>query len=433
MKSDTGKKYRKILIAALLVAAMVIEGLIWWGRFTNIPDDITLLVNREESFDFNMPFEARISEEGIGVIHVNQDKLDASEININLNEPFSIASDITGSYSLDVSLFGMFEVKKVALDVIDSIEVIPCGNPIGITVRTNGILVLGTSPVLSFGGENYEPAANLLKSGDYIIEVNGSYASDKDILINAVKNCAGGPLLLKVRRDGELFETEIKPVKSAAGDYKLGVWVRDDTQGIGTLTYITTTGEFGGLGHGIADIDTGLLMEIEEGNIYIAEIVSVVKGRIGEPGELAGIIFQNEGSRLGKIKENTNQGIFGSVIKTNDVTRKIFDAGDAQIMQIGLKQEIELGKASLLCSVEGEIKSYDINIEKVDLISNSHSKGLVIKITDERLIEKTGGIVQGMSGSPIVQNGKLIGAVTHVFVNDPTRGYGIFIEEMLDN
>lgn len=433
MRSYAEKKYRKFLLVAIIGAVVIIEGLIWWGRLANIPDDITLLVDREESFDFNMPFEARISDDGIGVIHVNQRKLDSSEININLSEPFSIASDITGSYSMDISLFGMFEIKKVSLDVIDSVEVIPCGNPIGITVRTDGILVLGTSPVLSANGDNYQPAADVLKSGDYIVEVNGNAADDKDILIDAVRNCVGKALLLKIRRNGELFEAEIEPVKSAGGDYKLGVWVRDDTQGIGTLTYITTTGEFGGLGHGIADIDTGLLMEIDEGNIYVAEIVSVVKGRIGEPGELAGIIFQNEGSRLGKIKENTNQGIFGTVIKTSDVTKRIFDAGDGQAMQIGLKQEIKTGAASLLCSVEGEIKAYDINIEKIDLVSHSHSKGLVLKITDERLIDKTGGIVQGMSGSPIVQNGKLIGAVTHVFVNDPTRGYGIFIEEMLDN
>ncbi|NLJ95808.1 MAG: SpoIVB peptidase, partial [Clostridiales bacterium] len=231
---------------------------------------------------------------------------------------------------------------------------------------------------------------------------------------------------LKVRRNKEIITVKIAPVSTADGDYKIGAWIRDDTQGIGTLTFVSTNGYFGALGHGITDVDTGLLMEISKGSIFDAEILNIVKGKEGEPGELIGMIRQSEKYRIGTIVDNTYQGIFGTL------NHKYKFDSEFKPTKIGFKQEVKLGKAYIRCMVEGSIVDYEIEIQKVDMSNSNHSKGLVIKITDERLLNTTGGIVQGMSGSPIIQNNKIIGAVTHVFIQDSTKGYGTFIENMVN-
>ena len=180
------------------------------------------------------------------------------------------------------------------------------------------------------------------------------------------------------------------------------------------------------MGHGITDVDTGVLMDIKEGYIYSANIMSIVKGKEGEPGELIGMIRQGSRYKIGEIKNNTNQGIFGMV--ENNGMNLLYD----RPLDIGLKQEVEIGKAHILCTVDSEIERFEIEIESIDISNSNHSKGIVIKITDEKLLELTGGIVQGMSGSPIIQNNKIIGAVTHVFIQDSTKGYGTFIENMVN-
>ena len=221
------------------------------------------------------------------------------------------------------------------------------------------------------------------------------------------------------------MEVSVSPAVTQDGKSKLGVWVRSDTQGIGTMTYIDLNGRFGALGHGISDTDTGEVVEISEGNLYDTQIVGVEKGAVGSPGVMSGVIYYGPGTLLGDVNANTEQGIFGTVNEKfmRDVT--------AESMEVGFKQDVKKGKASIRSGVSGEIKDYQIEILKVDY-SNSHSnKSLVIQVTDPELLELTGGIVQGMSGSPIMQDGKIIGAVTHVFVNDPTKGYGIFVEDML--
>lgn len=274
---------------------------------------------------------------------------------------------------------------------------------------------------------SYEPAANRLKSGDYIIQVNEVEIRKKEDLMEVLKKADGSVMHFKVRRGEETMEVAVEPVRTADGSYKIGTWIRDDTQGIGTLTYITQDGKYGALGHGITDVDTGVIMQVGTGAAYDAEIIRIVKGEPGEPGELSGVIKRSESDRLGTVTKNTAQGIFG-VVKENHTVMQ-----NGKVMEIGLKQEVKKGKASILCEINGVVDSYEIQIEKIDYANRNHAKGLVIKITDEELIEKTGGIVQGMSGSPIIQDGKLVGAVTHVLVNDPTKGYGTFIENMLQN
>jgi stage IV sporulation protein B len=420
------KIYRRILISFFLLNLAAIIYLIIHHIEKNIPNEIKIVVDREESFNFNMPLIANIETEDIGVISINDTRVPSNQIDIDLNEPFTISSSQIGEYIIKLKLFGLFKYKSISLDVIDQVELIPCGIPIGISVETDGILVLGNNEITGADGLNYEPSYNKLKSGDYILSVNNKKVMQKEQLIEEIQKSEGNEIRLTLRRNGEIISTRITPVKTASGRYQIGTWIRDDTQGIGTLTFISTDGHFGALGHGITDIDTGRLMEIGNGTIYDAQILSIVKGKEGEPGEIIGMIRHNDRNRIGSITDNTPQGIFG------DINRRYRLKDEFKPIKIGLKQEIKPGKAYIRCMVDGSINDYEINILKIDMSNTNHSKGLVIKITDERLLNITGGIVQGMSGSPIIQNNKIIGAVTHVFIQDSTKGYGIFIENMVN-
>jgi len=421
------RKYRRVLIYLFIINIFTLIYYVFYHIEKIIPDEIKILVDTQERFDFDIPLKANIETDDIGVISVNDLSVPSNQINIDMNQPFTIESSQTGKYIVNLKLFGLFNFKNISLDVIENVQLIPCGNPIGIYVETNGILVLGSGRITGADGLNYEPINNKLKSGDYILSINNKLISSKSELINEIQNSSGEDITLLVRRNQEEITVRISPVKTTSGSYKIGAWIRDNTQGIGTLTFISTNGLFGALGHGITDIDTGLLMDIKGGTIYAAEIMSVIKGKEGEPGELIGMIRQSSKFKIGDIRENTFQGIFGSI------NRNYNGFFEDEALEIGLKQEVKKGKALIRCTVEDEIKDFEIEIESVDLSNSNHSKGIIIRITDESLLQLTGGIVQGMSGSPIIQNNKIIGAVTHVFIQDSTKGYGTFIENMVNN
>lgn len=408
------------LVAAVSILLFSIYGYYWMK--INVPSEIKLLLGQEEQFDFSVPMEASIlGEEATGVLYVNQKPLSTEVIDIDLQNPFSVSSESLGKYEVLLKLFGLIPIKEITLEVIEELEVIPGGDVIGLQIETDGILVLGTGEVTLKDGSIAEPSKGILKSGDYIVGINGETGITRQKLLDSI---GVERLKLTVKRNSELLDVELRPVQDYSGKYKLGAWIRTDAQGIGTITYVASNGAFGALGHGITDVDTGLLMEIDSGKLYDAEVLSVVKGKNGTPGELIGIIRQSGISLIGEINENCSKGIYGKM--------KLGMIEDEKAVPIALKQEIELGKATILCQVDSEVREYEIEIERIELGRTNDNKGLVIRITDEALLKKTGGIVQGMSGSPIMQNGKLIGAVTHVLVNDPTRGYGIFIETMLD-
>lgn len=380
-------------------------------------------MGQEEEFNFSVPMEASIfNEEAAGVLYVNQEPLSEDVIDIDLLNPFSVSSDSLGEYEVQLKLFGLFPIKEISLEVIEELEVIPGGEVIGLQVETDGILVLGTGAVTLADGSSVEPAKGLLRSGDYIVGINGKFGITRQEFIDSI---GVEPMRLTVNRNEELVEVELQPVKDYSGKYKLGAWIRTDAQGIGTITYVTSNGKFGALGHGITDIDTGLIMDIDTGKLYDAEVLSVVKGKNGTPGELIGIIRQSGISLIGEITENCSKGIYGQM--------KLGMVDTSEVVPVALKQDIQLGAATILCQVDSQVREYDIEIERIELGRTNDNKGLVIKITDDELLKKTGGIVQGMSGSPILQNGRIVGAVTHVLVNDPTRGYGIFIENMLEH
>ena len=421
------RKYRGWLVAALVLNIMILLGYGIYRYGDTLPEKITIITGEEQKLSFRLPFSAEIEGESVGVLEVNRKPLAEGSIKIDLSDALTMEASEKTNATMEVKLFGIFPLKKVEISAVSPQSVVVGGSAIGLHVETDGILVLGTTTVIGEDKMTYEPAANRLKSGDYILEVNGQTMDEKEDLIKLLAESDGSTLQCKIRRGKEVTETAVTPVRTADGSYKIGTWIRDDTQGIGTLTYITTDGKFGALGHGITDVDTGVLMEVDGGNAYDAEILRIIKGEPGTPGELSGVIHRSEDERLGTVSKNTAQGIFGTV-KENCKLR----TGD-RYYEIAFKQEVKKGKATILCEINGCVNEYEIEIQQVDYSNKNHAKGLVLKIPDEELLELTGGIVQGMSGSPILQNGKLIGAVTHVFIRDSTKGYGTFIENMLQN
>ena len=327
---------------------------------------------------------------------------------------------------MQVKLFGILPFKQVGIRVIEDRELIPVGVPIGIYVKTEGVLVVGTGEFASQGAGKVSPAKNILKSGDYVIKLNGTEVTGKDDFITRIENCGGEQQILTIRRDAETYDVRIKPERDRTGKYKIGVWVRDNAQGVGTMTYIDENGNFGALGHGINDVDTSTLMEMNDGTLYQTEIISIRKGAAGQPGEMTGMIVYSDDRILGDITSNSIRGIFG---KCN---QKALALGTEEALPIGLKQEIEKGPAQILCTVDGTTRYYGIEITEIHLDHDNVNRGIELRVTDPELLSVTGGIVQGMSGAPIIQKGKFVGAVTHVLVQDSTRGYGIFIENMLE-
>ena len=337
---------------------------------------------------------------------------------------FLILSVISGSVGR--SLAEASPEKEVATTEVGQDTVLVGGMQVGIYMETDGILVLDTQKIENEEGNFCEPAHNLLHAGDYILEMNGAKVLDKDALIREVEKLTSSEVRMKIKRNEELIEVKFDAVKTNEEEYKLGVWVRDNVQGLGTITYLTQNSEFGALGHGIHDVDISSLIDISKGSLYKTNIGSIKKGETGNPGSMEGIIIYNSLNKIGTIYKNTEAGIYGELENIEEVFTEKY------AVEVAKAEEIKTGPAKIRCSLGDEIEEYDIEILKVDLWQKEINKGIVINVTDEELLEKTGGIIQGMSGSPILQDGKLIGAVTHVFVNDPTKGYGIFIENMLE-
>ena len=319
-----------------------------------------------------------------------------------------------------------YKEEQVSAGNISNDAVVLGGMPVGIYMKTDGVLVLGTDKINNIEGMECEPAKRLVREGDYITEINGKEVKTKNELVIQVARLESENVVLKIRRGGEEIEVKLQAAQVDSQRYKLGVWVKDSIQGLGTITYLKQDGSYGALGHGIYDADSSELLEMKKGSLYCTKILGISKGVIGTPGGIEGVIIYNSQNYLGTIEENTDIGIYGTVEHISEL------AVSQELVPIARKKQIELGKATIYCTIENEIEAFEIEIEQIDFYPREKNKGMVIRVTDERLLEKTGGIVQGMSGSPILQDGKIVGAVTHVLVNDPTRGYGIFIENMLE-
>ena len=397
------KKYRFFVICCLALDLLAIFWLGYKYLDRKIPDEIQISRDSGES---------------------TEDVTEAlSAPLVTFEKAVTVSQD--GGYILPCRLLGYIPFKEVKVTPVDEQEIYVSGSTIGIYMETEGVLVIDTGEIEDQNGEMKEPAKNLVRQGDYIVSFNGEKISTKRELINDIAGLDGEEVTLEVKREGESVPVSVTPVKDTKGDYKLGIWVRDDTQGIGTLTYVDQNGRYGALGHGISDIDTAQLLNIRNGALYKAQILAINKGSKGNPGELAGFIRYDDRNILGSIEINSKNGIYGQFYKGAE------DGITLKKMPVAYKQDVKTGEASVLCNVDGEVREYQAEIKRIDLNHEDTNKSFVIQITDEKLLEKTGGIVQGLSGSPVLQNGKMVGAITHVFVQDSTSGYGIFIENML--
>mgnify|MGYP001080094827 CR=1 FL=1 len=417
------KIYRASLVTALMISFAVLTGSLYYQLDSSIPSVINVRAGEEESLQLGIPARAEI----VSVSDQGTSNIPEGAVDIDLSRPVTVKMASDATYQMQVRLFGFLPFKQVGIHVIEDQELIPVGVPIGIYVETEGVLVVGTGEFQGADGMSCSPGKNIVKSGDYVRKVNGVEIHEKEELIRMVEESGGEAVRLTVERNGEIMDLQIKPQRDVNNAYKIGVWVRDNAQGVGTMTYIDNQGNFGALGHGINDVDTSTLMHMEGGMLYETSIVEIKKGEVGNPGEMTGMIVYSDDRILGEIDSNSSRGIFGSC------NSRALALGAEEPLPIGLKQEIEKGPAQILCTVDGSPKYYDVEITEIHLDHDNVNRGIELKVVDERLLEITGGIVQGMSGSPIIQNGKFIGAVTHVLVQDSSRGYGIFIENMLEH
>ncbi|MBQ5329049.1 MAG: SpoIVB peptidase [Oscillospiraceae bacterium] len=334
-----------------------------------------------------------------------------------------VLSQQSSSYTATARFMGIFPIKEVSLNYTDEKIVTVCGTPFGVKMFTDGVLVVGFSKIKTVTGNHCPASESGLLEGDLIKSIDGTNVFTNEDVAQIIENSEGKTLEFLLERNNKNVTVDLTPemLEDKSG-YKAGFWVRDSSAGIGTLTFYSPENLlFAGLGHAVCDVDTGTVLPFSSGEIVTASITKIEKGVSGKPGELSGVFNGKES--LGIVKINNETGLYGTLEYEIEGIE----------MPLAYKQDIYEGSAVILSTVDGtEAEEYDIIIEKISLSDDSLTKNMVIKVVDEELLELTGGIVQGMSGSPIVQDGKLVGAVTHVFVNDPTKGYGIFAENMLE-
>lgn len=331
-------------------------------------------------------------------------------------------SNIVKEEKITLSLFNLLNIKDINITTIEKTRVIPLGNTIGLKLYSSGVLVIGMTEIE--GCRPYENSG--IEEGDLITYINNKQVTTTDELVECVNNSQGKIINIKYVRDGQEYVTTIEPMVTADNEYKLGLWVRDGAAGIGTATYYEpSTGKFAALGHGIIDSDTEELISIEHGEVVTTNVVDIEKGEEGKPGQIKGTV--TNGQTIGEVYTNTEFGIYGKITSKNKL-----NIIEENSLEVATRDEIKEGPAKIILTLENGIrKEYSIEITKIYKNNNSDNKSMLIKVTDENLLNLTGGIIQGMSGAPIVQNGKFCGAVTHVFINNPTEGYGVFADLMI--
>ena len=421
------KLFTKIRLYFLVIITMLIFTCIYIAW--DLPQNLVLLENEEYLYNVKsiLPLKVSFDKQETVTLQVEEEK--SKPVNqFQFSNSIFMKTLSKGNANLQIKLFGIFPIKTIEVDVIPNNKVVACGNTIGVKINLDGILVIGMGEVETNEGKRVVPVKDTgIKPGDFILQINRKNVDNISDLIEAINRNKGNEMHLRYRSGETYNDIQIKPAKSLDdNNYHIGLWVRDNTAGIGTLTFFDPgTLNFGALGHGITDIDTGVLLPSRQGEIIESNILAIKKGEDGIPGELKGV-FNEDKDNLGVVSVNSNFGIYGKLYSNavNELPNKAYP--------IAVKTEIKEGPAKIIANIKGdEIAEYSIEIQKVSIKHVNGSKGMVIKITDERLLQQTGGIVQGMSGSPIIQNGKIVGAVTHVLINDPSRGYGIFIENMI--
>ena len=410
---------KKKILSSVILNMVLLFMLIYTVNISNIPQELVLF--QGEEYVYNTIIGIDFFEEGVS-------HTETKEASSSLNKKL-INTDAIGRTDIDINIFGIVKVKEVSVSVIPKTTVIPCGSSIGIKLRTDGVLVIGKSSVEGYDNKLYKPyEGSDIKEGDLIIEINNNKIVTVQDLTDMINKSEGKDISIKYNRDDSIYTTSIEPIKASDDKYKIGLWVREGNAGVGTLTfYHPESKTFAALGHGILDVDTEKLLKISTGDLLKSNVIYISKGKRGEPGELKGTITGQP--IIGTINKNSTFGVYGTLTDTSAI-----NLNRENEIEVALRNEIREGSAKIWCSVDDSgIKEYNVEIKKIFKNSDETNKNMIIKVTDDELIDKTGGIIQGMSGSPIVQNGKFIGAVTHVMINDPTVGYAVFADIMIKN
>jgi len=385
--------------------------------------ELKIIKGQNKNLDVLFPFSLEYNNENDMVETIY------NENESNLKKSYNLNGNNIGNAQLQLKLLGLFSVKNYNVNVVNRPTLIPGGNSIGVRLNTKGVLIVAITDVVDVDGERSSPAKDAgLKVGDSIIAINDKEIKNAEQVVKILNEVKEEEINITIMRNKGEFTTQSIPIQCIQDNsYRLGIWVRDKTTGIGTLTYFNPkSNAFAALGHGITDIDTGKLLNVDNGLIMNSKVSSIEQGKKGVPGEIKGAFYKTD-ETLGNISLNNEFGIYGNLkkdfLKTNDL----------KPISIAFKSEVEEGKAHILTTLDdNKIEKFEVEILKTESQNTENQKSMIIKITDDELLDKTGGIVQGMSGSPIIQKGKLVGAVTHVFVNDPTKGYGLYIEWMLN-
>ena len=371
---------------------------------------------------YSLPSHAYVSKSDVE--NLNQSKTFGGAVWVNISD-ISVGSGKKTTAKMWLKLFGIIPIRQIEVELTDGEEVYLGGIPLGFAIKTQGLLVVGTGNVLTADGTQ-ETISNNIKTGDFLLKINDHTINSSDDVPKILETLpTEKPVKLSLLRGDEIVEVDITPAKdTASGEQKLGLWVKNDASGIGTLTFIKARdNRFGALGHAITDYETGAEIPVASGNIYKCSQVGINRAEKNHPGELRCVFLQGI-NKKGTIEKNTPFGVYGDVTELESI------ADFNRTAEIGSRLTIKTGKAHILSSVSGVLEEYEIEIIKTVFQPESDDKSFVFRVTDRRLLELTGGIVQGMSGSPIIQNGKLVGATTHVFVSDPTKGYGIYADWM---
>lgn len=418
------------LALAILGMLLLIATAFPWRIWVNLQNDVLILEGEHYYVNISSPLTVQVKGDKDGVLSLNGSPISSQASSLSLLSPIQFSAQGIGSVNLEFRLFGLIPLRQLTVNVLPEIKLVPGGHSIGIKLHSAGVLVVGHHLVQGEGNSLSPAKEAAIEKGDLILAIDGFVLEDANQVAELIAKHGTGQraLVFEIKRGDQYLTKSVKPILCQETNRpRIGLYVRDSAAGVGTLTfYDPETQLYGALGHVITDVDTNQPIEVKDGKIVKANIVNVKAARRGVPGEKTGI-FQETDEMLGNIRKNSTFGIFGNLTQLSPVP-----GSTSYALPMGLMSQIETGPAEILTVLEGdEIERFSIEIQRVYRQTKPSDKGMIIRVTDERLLEATGGIVQGMSGSPIIQDNRLVGAVTHVFVNDPTRGYGIFIEWMV--
>lgn len=416
---STREKWRRATGLLLVVLILTVCATPQFRTFVTFPDHVRLPQGQAHELALGIPLPTAVQTAGGTGLAVSGD-----------GSPFRIAAEETGRYTLDFKLFGLIPVRRMTVDVVEPMRVVPGGHSIGVQLKSRGVMVVGFAAIKDEEGHSQHPGREAgLQVGDLLVKIDGQEVNGEDhaALLFDHAGRKGRPVKVQIQRDGKLLEREITPVKEKGSNrWRVGLYIRDGASGVGTLTfYHPPTRKYGALGHIIADAESSKAIEFTSGQITSAEVIKIQKGKRAAPGEK---ITNSSalGGKLGTVEKNSPFGIFGRL--NSPIRNPLYP----EPLPVAMASQVKEGPAEILTVVDGhKIERFQIEIIRLMRQPTAEGKNMIVKVTDPKLLEATGGIVQGMSGSPIIQDGRVVGSVTHVFVNDPTRGYGVLIEWML--